>query len=197
MTDKEIILASASPRRREILSELGVKFSVITADTDESSDEREPAALAEQLASKKGLAVYELLRSRGEADGKVIISADTVVVCGTEILGKPKNTADAQRMLGMLRGSAHRVITGVGVTVGGVCFTASSETEVRVADIPDAEILRYIETGDPMDKAGAYGIQGRFSRWICGIDGCYFGVVGLPVNVLADLYLSVTGEELI
>ena len=197
-TEKMIILASASPRRKEILSELGVDFSVVVADTDESSDIRDPVALTEELARRKGLAVYERLRSSGEydADSAIIISADTVVCRDGEILGKPRDREDAIAMLTSLSGRAHTVVSGVAVTVRGVARSASSVTTVRVQDIPLAEIEKYVDSGEPMDKAGAYGIQGRFSVFVEGIDGCYFGVVGLPVNTLSNLYFEVTGERL-
>jgi septum formation protein len=193
---KHIILASASPRRREILSALDVSFTVRVSDVDEQSDVTDPALFAETLAHRKGLAVWHSLPAEEQTDGTAVLSADTVVVCDGEILGKPTDEADATRMLSRLRGREHHVITGVCVTVGGRAHTAHSDTVVRVADIPDAAIARYVASGDPMDKAGAYGIQGAFSRWVEGIDGCYFGVVGLPIHVLAELYLRVTGEEL-
>lgn len=193
-----IILASASPRRKEILSELGVKFEVVVADTDESSDITDPIALTKELARRKGLAVYEKLKERGEydADGAIIISADTVVCRDKEILGKPRDKADATDMLRSLSGRAHTVVSGVAVTVRGVARSAASVTTVRVQEIPEREIERYVDSGEPMDKAGAYGIQGRFSVFVEGIDGCYFGVVGLPVNTLSNLYFEVTGERL-
>ncbi|MBE6549818.1 MAG: septum formation protein Maf [Ruminococcaceae bacterium] len=187
-----IILASASPRRKEILSSLGVQFSILVADTDESCDIREPFAFAEELARRKGQAAYALTDKKDS----VILSADTIVVCDGEILGKPKSRDDAIRMIKKLSGKTHSVITGVGVTVNGITTTNHSETFVRVDDIPQIEIERYVDSGDPMDKAGAYGIQGAFSRWISGIDGCYFGVVGLPTNCLANLFYEVTGKEL-
>lgn len=193
---KHIILASASPRRREILAALGVTFTVRVSDADEQSDARDPALFAEDLATAKGLAVWNTLSEEERTPDTVVLSADTVVVCDGEILGKPTSEEDARRMLRMLRGRAHHVITGVAVTVDGVAHATHSDTLVRVASIPDAAIDRYVTSGDPMDKAGAYGIQGAFSRWVEGIDGCYFGVVGLPVHVLGEQYLRVTGEEL-
>ena len=193
---RSIVLASASPRRRELLSTLGVQFTVLVADTDESCSLSNPAEYAEELARRKGCAVLEKLRESGEAEDIVILSADTVVVCDGEILGKPRNADDARRMLMLLRGRAHHVITGIGVTVDGVTHVDHSDTVVHVADIPDEEIERYIESKDPMDKAGSYGIQGAFSRWVEGIEGCYFGVVGLPIHALGQLYYRVTGEEL-
>lgn len=193
-----IILASASPRRKEILSELGVDFRIVVADTDESSDISDPVELTRELARRKGLAVYEKLLQSGEYDAEsaIIISADTVVCRDGEILGKPRDRADAVAMLTSLSGRSHTVVSGVAVTVRGVTRTDASVTTVRVQEIPREEIERYVDSGEPMDKAGAYGIQGRFSVFVEGIDGCYFGVVGLPVNTLSNLYLEATGERL-
>ena len=193
-----IILASASPRRKEILSELGVDFRVVVADTDESSDISDPVKLTRELARRKGLAVYEKLLQSGEYDAEsaIIISADTVVCRDGEILGKPRDRADAVAMLTSLSGRSHTVVSAVAVTVRGVTRTDASVTTVRVQEIPREEIERYVDSGEPMDKAGAYGIQGRFSVFVEGIDGCYFGVVGLPVNTLSNLYLEATGERL-
>lgn len=197
---KMIILASGSPRRKEILGDLGVDFHVIAADTDESSQERDPARLTEELARRKGLAVWERIvseRPDGTAPEEcIVISADTVVCNNGEILGKPRDAADAERMIRSLSGGSHTVVTGVAITRGGVARSASCTTTVRVSDIPDCEIKRYIDSGEPMDKAGAYGIQGKFSLWVEGIDGCYFNVVGLPVNTLQKLYFECTGERL-
>ena len=194
----KLILASASPRRKEILSELGVDFRVVVADTDESSDISDPVELTRELARRKGLAVYEKLLQSGEYDAEsaIIISADTVVCRDGEILGKPRDRADAVAMLTSLSGRSHTVVSGVAVTVRGVTRTDASVTTVRVQEIPREEIERYVDSGEPMDKAGAYGIQGRFSAFVEGIDGCYFGVVGLPVNTLSNLYLEATGERL-
>ena len=191
-----IILASASPRRKEILGGLGVNFEVVVADTDECCEQRDPQKLTEELARRKGLAVYEKLSGERDMSGVAVISADTVVCLDGEILGKPRDRADAERMIRALSGRAHTVVSGVAVTVDGKTKSASCVTAVRVASIPDGEIEKYIDSGEPMDKAGAYGIQGKFSLWVEGIDGCYFSVVGLPVNTLAELYFEVTGERL-
>lgn len=194
-----IILASASPRRKEILSALGVDFSVVTADTDESSDISDPQALTEELAARKGRAVRKRLCAESPelADNAVIISADTVVYAGGEILGKPRNTEHALSMLRSLSGASHSVISGVAVTVGGVTKSASCVTTVNVDEIPEDELKAYAESDEPRDKAGAYAIQGRFSVWIRSIEGCYFNVVGLPVNLLNKLYYDCTGEYLV
>ncbi len=194
-----IILASASPRRKEILSALGVDFSVVTADTDEDSDISDPQALTEELAARKGRAVWNKLCAESPelADNAVIISADTVVYAGGEILGKPRNTEHALSMLRSLSGASHSVISGVAVTVGGLTRTASCVTTVNVDEIPENELRAYAESDEPRDKAGAYAIQGLFSVWIRSIEGCYFNVVGLPVNLLNKLYYDCTGEYLV
>lgn len=192
-----IILASGSPRRREILSELNVKFTVITADVDESCDEKSAPLLAESLAKRKGLAVYEKLSAEGSPLlNSPIISADTVVFCEDEIMGKPRDEADAKRMLKKLSGRAHEVSTGICVISNGQAFCEAVTTKVFVDGLSDEEIDAYIATKDPFDKAGAYGIQGIFSKHISKIEGCYFNVVGLPTNALAHLYKKATGEAI-
>ena len=178
----ELILASASPRRSEILASLGVKFSVCVSDADESSTLTSPELLTEELAKRKGLAVAELLCER--ANGKIILSCDTVVYCDGEILGKPCDDSDARRMLRMLSGKAHRVVSGICLISDGVCRTASESTDVHFGTLSDADIDFMIETGEARDKAGAYAVQGLASMWIEGLSGDYFNVVGLPVNLL-------------
>ena len=192
-TKKHIILASASPRRKEILESIGAKFRVVTADTDEGCHITDPVELTVELARKKGQAVYELLKSRGEDEGAIIISADTVVACDGKVLGKPRDKDEAWQMLNMLSGKTHIVATGIAVTVGGKTHTDCSVTQVEVSQIPSGQIEKYIDSGDPFDKAGGYGIQGSFSRWIKGIHGCYFGVVGLPINLLSELFYRQVG----
>ena len=196
----KIVLASGSPRRKEILEGLGVSFQVLSVDADERCRCPDPCDYATELARRKGQAAWGEIKLRLK-DGMddtdaVIISADTVVATEREILGKPTDREDAIRMLRQLSGTTHQVVTGIGITVGGVTTVASSVTLVHVDQIPDEEILAYVATGDPMDKAGSYGIQGEFSRWIRGISGCYFNVVGLPVNALNRLFFEVTGEYL-
>lgn len=188
-----IILASASPRRREILGNMGASFTVLAADADESSSILDPCALTRELAKRKARAALDALIARGEADGAIIIAADTVVACNGEILGKPRDESDARRMLRMLSGNTHEVATGIAIAHKGQIYTDCSLTHVHVDEIPDGQIDSYIASGECNDKAGAYGIQGSFSRWISGIDGCYFGVVGLPVNLLSKLFYSTVG----
>ena len=194
-----IILASASPRRKEILSDLGVDFKIVTADTDESSSITDPCGLTEELASRKGRAVWEKLLKEDPAAAKkaIIISADTVVCANGRILGKPKDPEDALAMLRSISGSSHRVVSGVAITLGGVTRSASCVTVVNVEDIPEDELRAYAYSEEPRDKAGSYAIQGRFSAWISSIEGCYFNVVGLPVSCLNKLYHACTGEYLV
>ena len=185
----------------EIITELEEREEIpvpVEEDTETELEKlrAEVQRLTEELARRKGLAVYEKLKSERDMRGVAVISADTVVCLYREIIGKPRDRADAERMIRALSGRAHTVVSGVAVTVDGKTKSASSVTAVRVASIPEEEIEKYIDSGEPMDKAGAYGIQGKFSLWVEGIDGCYFSVVGLPVNTLAQLYFEVTGERL-
>lgn len=196
----KLILASGSPRRKAILEEMGVCFRVLSADTDERCSIPHPDAYAKELAFRKGQAAWAKIKLNLK-DGiddtdAVILSADTVVATDHLILGKPKDREDALRMLRALSGGEHSVITGIGLTAGGVTHTAHCETRVSVARIPEEELIRYVDSGEPMDKAGAYGIQGSFSKWIEGICGCYFNVVGLPVHTLNQLFYECTGEYL-
>lgn len=188
-----LILASASPRRRELLALAGRHFEVQAPNIGE---ERRPGedgiSLAIRLAREKAESVFSLRRAAHDpSQSLLVLGADTVVVCGEEILGKPTDAADAARMLSILAGRTHQVITGVCLASGGALptaiETAASITQVTMQSLSAAEIAAYIETGEPMDKAGAYGIQGRAGRWIPRIQGCYFNVVGLPLSLVCDL----------
>ena len=190
---KFIVLASASPRRREILAGMGATFEVMSTDADEQSNIKDPAMLTMELARRKAEAALEQLIKQGRAEGAIVIAADTVVACNGEVLGKPSDVNDARRMLKMLSGNTHTVATGIAVAVDGKIATDCSVTSVKVDEIPQEEIEKYIRSGEPFDKAGAYGIQGGFSKWVRGIDGCYFGVVGLSSNVLARLFREQVG----
>ena len=185
-----IVLASASPRRQELLRIAGIPFTVQPADIDESplADES-PRGCAERLARGKALAVSQS-RPRD-----CVLGADTIVVVDDAILGKPRDADDAARMLRMLSGRTHEVITGVCVVspVGSGqrsvaseadLVTASETTLVTFCELSDDEIHDYVVTGEPMDKAGAYAIQGIASRWIRRIEGDYSNVVGLPVALV-------------
>ena len=192
------ILASKSPRRREILQNIGLEFTVFVADADEASDITDPIALVEELSLRKGRAAADALSEKGElSSGDIIIASDTVVACGSEILGKPRDRADARRMLKLLSGNKHRVVSGVALLRDGQTFVSHSETFVYFDKLDDDAIDRYLDTQEPYDKAGAYGIQGLASVWVRRIEGGYFGVVGLPVNVLDKLHRECTGASLL
>lgn len=187
----KFILASKSPRRREILADLGLEFEILTADTDESCNLTNPRAFVEELALRKGRAVADKL------DGDtIIIASDTVVACNGEILGKPKDRADAGRMLDMLSGTKHDVISGVALISKGKEAVASEVTHVIFDKLTDSDKEIYLNSNEPYDKAGAYAIQGLASMWIKGIEGDYFNVVGLPVKRLHDLLLTEFGIDM-
>ena len=175
-----LILASASPRRRELLTQAGYVFDVEPAEIDETPRAQElPGAYVQRLAEEKAEAV---LAKHAAFHGKLIVlGADTTVVCGGEILAKPESAADARRMLRLLSGRTHQVLTGVAAATREGVVSAVESTEVVFAEIPEAELERYCATAEPLDKAGAYGIQGYAARWIPRIEGDYFNVMGLPI----------------
>ena len=192
-SSRQFILASASPRRAELLAAAGFTFTVAHADIDETPLAAEPADLyVRRLAEAKARAVAE------RHPGCVVLGADTTVVVDGDILGKPVNAADAAAMLRRLRGRAHEVMTGVAVVAGGQIRVELATTRVWFAAMTDTEIAAYVATGEPMDKAGAYGIQGRAACYVTRIDGSYSNVVGLPVAVahmLVGEYLSASREN--
>lgn len=192
------ILASKSPRRKEILGNLGIPFEIVTAETDESSTVTDPRALVEELSMRKGLAVRELLRGEGrDLSDTVIISSDTVVAVDGVILGKPRDRADAERMLRMLSGRAHEVVSGISLIGNEKSGVTHDVTHVRFAPLTDENIAFYLGTQEPYDKAGAYAVQGLASMWIEGINGCYFNVVGLPVHKMCKLYSDIFGKTIL
>ena len=182
-----LILASASPRRRELLGQIGLEFTVVTADIDETplpgEDHR---SYTLRLADAKARAVLAL------HPHAVVIGADTTVAVAGELLGKPLDAEDAARMLRLLRGRGHEVTTGIAVLTRDQTWTACETTEVFFSEMTDADITAYVSTGEPMDKAGAYAIQGRAAQWIPRIAGEYSNVVGLPLSRLAGLLKLVT-----
>ena len=189
-----LVLASASPRRRELLAQAGYTFEVRPAHVPEDPRTgEEPVAYVVRLAREKAEAVYRALA--GQESGAelidrrelAVLGADTTVVVDGEILGKPQNAADAARMLRMLSGRTHRVITGVALATAEGTEVAAEVTAVRFVALADEEIAAYVATGEPMDKAGAYAIQGRAARWIPRIEGCYFNVVGLPLALVTAM----------
>lgn len=175
----EIILASASPRRKELLETAGLSFTVKVADVEEIIEENMSAdAVVRSLALQKAAAV-----AKDNADA-VVIGADTVVVLDGEILGKPKSKENAVELLMKLSGRSHTVYTGVAMIQGEKIKNFSEATEVEFYSLSEEEIEAYVATGEPMDKAGAYGIQGRGCVLIRKINGDYFNVVGLPVSAV-------------
>lgn len=183
---KKIILASASPRRKELLSQIGITFEIIKAEKEEHITSSIPTEVVKELSMQKAKEVA------AKCDGSIIIGADTIVAMEGQILGKPKDRADAMRMLRLLQGKKHQVITGVTVLLGSTKTRSFAEvTDVSLYPMTDAQIERYIATKEPMDKAGAYGIQGRFAAYVRGIEGDYNNVVGLPIGRLYQEVLSV------
>lgn len=174
-----LVLASASPRRQELLRNAGITFEVQPAHIPEDPRSGESArACAERLAREKALAIAQ------KRPNDVVLGADTVVVVEGQLLGKPSDPPDATLMLRLLSGREHEVITGVCLVVGGQPSVTSETTSVTMSEISDKEIADYVATGEPMDKAGAYAIQGIASRWIPRIEGAYSNVVGLPVALV-------------
>ena len=173
---KHIILASASPRRKEILELADLKFEVMPSDAQEITTKTAPNEVVMELASIKAKDIYKKSEKQS-----MIVGADTVVAYQGQILGKPTDKADAKRMLTMLSGQTHEVYTGVCVIEDGKTKTFYEETKVTFYEISDEQIDRYIKTGEPMDKAGSYGIQGKAAVFIKGIEGDYYNVVGFPI----------------
>lgn len=190
-TPVELLLASASPRRRQIVSLLGIPcVTAVASDDEEAAEQRYrgvPENLAEWLAKYKASIALKL----PEAAGRLVVTADTTVLLENEILGKPRDKAHALELLSTLRGRWHHVVTGVVVSAAidgkTLMYSASCVTPVLMREYSDAEIQRYIASGDPLDKAGAYGIQHPSFQPTERIDGCYLNVVGLPVCTLIEL----------
>lgn len=178
-----LILASASPRRRELLTQAGLSFTAEAADLNEDRmPDEAAAAYVQRLAEEKAHAVWTLHQNADTpGDPLIVLGADTCVVCDSHILGKPVDTADARRMLELLSGRTHAVLTGIAAVTGKGTVSDLEITQVTFNCIKDAEIAQYITSGEPLDKAGAYAIQGYAARWIPRIEGCYFNVVGLPI----------------
>ena len=181
---RRLVLASASPRRRELLSQAGFFFEVHPAHVNEDlRPEEDPIAYVVRLAREKARTVYRLL----EDPEAIVLGADTTVTLDGHILAKPDDSSDAGRMLRMLSGRTHRVITGVAIATSAGTEVAAEVTGVQFLTLTDEEIAAYIATGEPMDKAGAYGIQGYAAKWIPRIEGCYFNVVGLPLALVSTM----------
>ncbi|MFI3208819.1 MAG: Maf family protein [Eubacteriales bacterium] len=191
-----IILASGSPRRKELLEQIGLEFEVKVSSVEEEYDSEKPEEIVKELALIKALDIAQGSEEDYIEGDCIVIGADTIVVKDDKVLGKPNTQEEAFLMLKSLQGASHMVYTGVAIIEcregvdeedGGVGFTFDITnhaigTKVYVMPMTDEEITKYIATGEPMDKAGAYGIQGRFSAYVEGIEGDYFNVMGLPVS---------------
>ncbi len=191
---RPVILASQSPRRKEILEMLAIPFSVLVSHADETCDPALSAAERVTLFAKRKA---EAVAALPEAAGAIVIAADTMVEAPNgEILGKPTNAKDAMRMLRLLAGSTHAVYTGVALAMDGELVTTVARTEVVFRETSEAELAAYLATGEPLDKAGAYGIQERGALFVSAFHGEYFNVVGLPVHALDELFFAHTGHRL-
>lgn len=188
----KIILASQSPRRKELLTNMGLEFEIVVSDCEENTEKTNPLEVVEEISARKAMDVFEKL-TPDIKDDCLLIAADTLVFVDRERLGKPADEAMAAEMIGKIAGRNHDVITGVTLikSKDGRYETVSfaESTHVTVANMSKKEILDYISTGEPMDKAGAYAIQGKFAKHITAITGDYSNVVGLPV---ARLYYELT-----
>ena len=184
----KLILASQSPRRKELLGLLGIPFEIQVSQADETMDpDGDPASQVMEVSRRKAMAV------RAEQED-VVIAADTIVVCDGEILGKPRSKEDACRMLSMLSGRSHLVMTGMTVRHNRQTHSHTEITEVFFRELNQKEILRYVESGDPMDKAGSYGIQGGAALFVEKIHGDYYNVMGLPVCSLTQMLKAAVPE---
>ncbi len=185
-----LILASQSPRRKELLGLFHIPFTVRVADIDETIDpDKTPAEAVGLVSRRKALAIPR-------ETGDTVIAADTVVVCAGKILGKPHSEAEAEEMLTLLSGRDHQVMTGVTVLQGDRIETRTEVTDIHFRELSRAEILAYIRTGEPMDKAGAYGIQGGAALFAEKMHGDYYNVMGLPVCTLWKMLKAIAPELL-
>ncbi len=185
-----LVLASASPRRAELLSQIGIPFRVHPAHINEDPlPGEDPAAYVARLAREKAEAVFHTLSQfpTDSAPPLVVLGADTTVTLDNHILGKPVDSTDAARILQLLSGRTHYVLTAIALATTGQTIVHTESTAVTFTPLTTQQIAAYIATGEPMDKAGAYAIQGRAAQWIPRIEGCYFNVVGLPLAALVPL----------
>jgi septum formation protein len=195
-----LILASASSRRRELLTQAGFTFQVHPAYIPEDPlPDEDPIAYVVRLARQKAETVFAEITRAGASDKRAsappqVVGADTTVTIDNQILGKPEDPADAARMLRLLSGRTHRVITGVALVTETHTEVAAEVTGVRFLTLSDEEITDYVATGEPMDKAGAYAIQGRAARWIPRITGDYFNVVGLPLALVTTMLEAIASN---
>lgn len=181
----KLILASGSQRRRELMTMCGYDYEIMVSNADESIAEQDPHEFVSKLAERKAVEVFERysMLSGGETE-ICVVGADTIVVYNDEIIGKPTDKEDAERILKTLSGQTHVVYTGVAVVTAQGVQCEVSRSEVTFCTLTDAEIRDYIRSGEPMDKAGAYGIQGAFGMFVERINGNYFTIIGMPLPVL-------------
>jgi septum formation protein len=197
MPDHQIYLASRSPRRRELLAQIGVRFAVVEADTDETRLPGEhPEDYVLRLALEKARAARALIPA---TDRRPVLGADTAVAVDERILGKPESLEEAMAMMRLLSGRAHRVLTAVALIAPDGERTDLSESRVTFRTLDEAEVLRYWRTGEPRDKAGGYGIQGYGAVFVAGLNGSYSGVMGLPLfetgRLLGQLGIEIIPNE--
>lgn len=193
-----MVLASKSPRRKEILDDLNIDFEILTEEVDESSDVDDPSVRAQSIAARKAVAVRDMLVSHNiDVNSLCIVGADTIVWCDGEFMGKPADRDDARRMIKKLSGKTHRVYTGVAVAIGGRIEGDVSVSEVDFAELDDEDIEAYINTDEPYDKAGAYAVQGKAALFINQIRGDYLGIVGLSTRTLDRILRERFGRKLI
>ncbi len=185
----ELILASQSPRRRELLAVAGFHFTVRVKPVEEvRAAAEDPAAYVRRLARSKAETAWERA-------GEIVLGADTTVVIDHHVLEKPADPDDARAMLRLLSGRDHTVITGICLLHDGGVIVDHSSTQVRFAPLTDSEIAEYVASGEPMDKAGAYAIQGLASKFVEKVDGCYFNVMGLPLSLVYRHWKTLTASE--
>ncbi|HUY81720.1 MAG TPA: Maf family protein [Acidobacteriaceae bacterium] len=191
-----LVLASASPRRHDLLAQAGFSFTVEpTSIPEDLRPEENAVAYVTRLAREKADHVYAQLKTKASEDLYVLGADTTVVAPNGEILAKPGNEADAKRMLRLLAGRTHQVMTGVALVSAQGTETAAEVTHVSMVTLSDEDIAAYVATGEPMDKAGAYGIQGYAGRWIPRIQGCYFNVMGLPLALVSAMVEGATRKS--
>ncbi|CAM4195081.1 septum formation protein [Paenibacillus endophyticus] len=191
----QLVLASSSPRRKELVASLDLSLPVyiLSTDTDETIEAGwSPAQAVETLSLRKAKAAIPMLQQKQQVPTSLIIGADTIVVLDGEVLGKPADEEEAMSMLRRLQGRTHEVFTGVALVVSSTseAVVAHRMTKVTMKSLTEDQIKRYVATGEPLDKAGSYGIQGLGATMVDHIDGCYFNVVGLPLSLLSDMLAS-------
>lgn len=185
-----VILASTSPRRKELIASLNIPFDIVPSHVDETIHEHlSPAQIVTELSKRKAEAVYHSLDSSSVSQGGIIVGSDTIVVRDAQVLGKPRNVDEAAAMIATLQGRTHTVYTGVACidSITGETVVDYRSTKVTMKTMTDGEVLAYANSGEGLDKAGGYAIQGLGATLVTGIEGCYFNVVGLPLSLLTDM----------